>query len=99
MRDSLAVLQRDILAIREALESDFERILLEQDKITEKVSRPIKKRQSDQRAFIEMLIEWVAVKSISFRSISHPLFRDMIQVINPDSSVPVYDTPRPHIKR
>jgi hypothetical protein len=75
---SLAFPQRDISAIREVLEGDFERILSELENKTEKVNGPSKKRQSDQRTFIEKLIKWVALKSISFRSISHPLFRDMI---------------------
>jgi hypothetical protein len=99
MRDSLAIPQHDISVIREALESDYERILSELEKMTEKVNRLNKKRQSDQRAFIEKLIEWIAVKSISFGSISHPLFRDMIQLVNPDFSVPLYNTLRRHVKR
>jgi hypothetical protein len=78
MPNSLAILQRDISVMREALESDFERILSELEKMPEKVNRPRKKRQSDQRAFITKLTESGAVKSISFRSISHPLFRYMI---------------------
>jgi hypothetical protein len=81
------------------LVGDDERILSELEKMLEKVNRPSKKRQSDQRAFIEKLIEWVAVKPMSFRSISHPLFRDMIQLLNPDFSVPGANTLRPHIKR
>jgi hypothetical protein len=66
--------------------------------MTEKVNRPSKKRQSDQRTFIEKLIESLAVKSISFRSIIHPLFRDMIQLMKPDFSAPVSSAPKPHIK-
>jgi hypothetical protein len=99
MPESLTVLQRDISAIREVLDGNLERILSELQKMSEKVNQPSMKHQSDQRAFIENLIEWVAVKSISFRSMSHPLFRDMIQVVNPDFSVPVYNTLRPYIKR
>jgi hypothetical protein len=98
IRNSLAVREHNISAIREALDGDFERILSELEKMSEKVNRPSKECQSDQRAFVEKLIEWVAVKSISFRSISHPLFRDMIQLVNPDFSVPVYSTLSPHIK-
>jgi hypothetical protein len=50
----------------------------ELEKMTLTVKQPSKKRPSDQRAFIETLIEWVAVKSISFRSVNHPLFREMV---------------------
>jgi hypothetical protein len=39
------------------------------------------------------------VKSISFRSVNHPLFREIVQCANPDFSVPVYNTLKPHIKR
>jgi hypothetical protein len=98
IRDSLAVLQRDISAIRESLYGTFERILSKVEKMVEKVNQPSKKRQSDQRPFIEKLIEWVAVKSISFRAISHLLFRDMVQRVNPDFSVAVYTTLCSHIK-
>jgi hypothetical protein len=72
MPNSLPVLQRDILAIREVLDGNLERIRSELQKMPEKVNRPSKKHQSDQRAFIEKSIEWVAVKSISFPSINHP---------------------------
>jgi hypothetical protein len=63
------------------------------------VKQPSKKRPSDQRAFIEAPVEWVAVKSISFRSVNQPLFREMVRRANPDFSVPLYNTLRPHIKR
>jgi archaellum component FlaC len=89
IRDSLSVLQHHISAIKEALDGDFQKILSELEKIAEKVNQPSKKHQSDQRTFIEKLIDWVAMKSISFRSISHPVFRDMIQLFNPNFSVPV----------
>jgi hypothetical protein len=45
-----------------------------------------------------VLIEWVARKSISFRLVSHPSFKEMVQRANPDLSVPVYSTPKHHIK-
>jgi hypothetical protein len=48
---------------------------------------------------IEALIEWAAVKSISFRSINHPSSREVIQHVNPDFSVPMYITIGPHVKR
>jgi hypothetical protein len=46
------------------------------------VKQPANKHSSDQRAFIEALIEWVAVNSISFCSIDHHFvcwssFRDL----------------------
>jgi hypothetical protein len=87
-----------ISAIREALKGYFEGILSQLEEIAEKGNRPSKKRESAQRAFVERLSEWVAVKSISFRSISHPLLRDMVQLVNPNFSVPVHNTLRPHIK-
>jgi hypothetical protein len=67
--------------------------------MAEKVKQASRKHQLDQRAFIEALIDLVAVKSISFWSINHPLVREMAQLVNPNFSVPVYNTLRPHIKR
>jgi hypothetical protein len=85
------------------MENEFgeklERIMSELEKVTLTVKQPAKKHPSGQRAFIEALIEWVAVKSLSFRSINHPLFREMVRGANPDFSVPVYNTLKPHIKR
>jgi hypothetical protein len=63
------------------------------------VKQPGKKHQSYQQAFIEAMIEWVAVESISFPSVNHPLLREMIQRDNPDFYVPVHNALRPHIKR
>jgi hypothetical protein len=57
-----------------------------------------KKCHSDQRSFVEVLIEWVVMKSISSGLINHVLFREMMQLVNPEFFVPVYDTLRPHIK-
>jgi hypothetical protein len=71
----------------------------ELEKMTFAVKQPSKKHLSDQQAFIEALIEWVAVESISFPSVNHPLLREMVRCANPDFSVPVYNTLRPHIKR
>jgi hypothetical protein len=76
----------------------LERIMSELEKMTLTVKQPSKKRPSDQRAFIEALIEWVAVKSISFPSVNHSLFREIVRCANLDFSVPVYKTLRPHIK-
>jgi hypothetical protein len=67
--------------------------------MTQLVKQPSKKHSSDQRPFIEALIEWIAMKSISFRSISQPSFREIIQRANLDFSVPVHNTPRSHINR
>jgi hypothetical protein len=39
------------------------------------------------------------MKSISFRSVNHPLFMEMLRRVHPDFSVPAYNTLRPHIKR
>jgi hypothetical protein len=55
--------------------------------MTELVKRPSQKRPSNQRAFIE----WIAVKSISFRSVNRKLFHEMVQRMNPDFSGPVYN--------
>jgi hypothetical protein len=51
------------------------------------------------RFYLKTLIEWVVVKSISFRSVNHILFREMARCPNPDFSVPLYNTPKPHIER
>jgi hypothetical protein len=45
------------------------------------------------------LIEWIPVKFISFRSVLHPLFQDMVQHAHHDFSVRVYNTLKHHIKR
>jgi hypothetical protein len=76
----------------------LERIMSELEKMTLTVKQPSKKHSSGQRAFIEALIESVAVKSISSPSVNHPLFREMVRCVNPDFSVPVYNTLKPHIK-
>jgi hypothetical protein len=76
----------------------LERIISELEKMILTVKHPSKKHPSDQRAFIEALIGWVAVESISLRLVNHPLFREMVRRANPDFSVPVYNTLRPHIK-
>jgi hypothetical protein len=61
--------------------------------------QPSHKCPSNQRAFIEALIEWIAAKSISFRSANHPVFREMVQPANPDFSMPVYNALKYHFKR
>jgi hypothetical protein len=99
IRDSLGIMQRPISVMEEEFGDKLERIMSELEKMTLTVKQSSKKHLSDQRAFIEGLIEWVAVKSISFRSVNHPLFREMVRCADPDFSVPVYNTPRPHIKR
>jgi hypothetical protein len=92
-------MQRRISVIKDEFWERLERIMSELEKMTLTVKQPSKKHPSDQRAFIEALIESVAVKSISFRSVNHPLFREMVRCANPDFSVPVYNTLRRHIKR
>jgi hypothetical protein len=84
--------------VEEPFDAKFETILSELDKVTELMKQPSQKRPSNQRAFIEALIEWVAVKSISLRSVPDPLFQEMVQLANPDFSVPVYNTLKHHIK-
>jgi hypothetical protein len=76
----------------------LERIMPELEKMTLTIEQPSRKHPSRQRAFVEALTEWVAVKSISFRSVNHPLFREMVRSANPDFSVPVYNSLKPHIK-
>jgi hypothetical protein len=66
--------------------------------MTELVKQPSQKGPSNQRAFLEVLIEWIAVKSISFRSVTHPLFQEMVQCVSPDFLVPA-KTLKHHIKR
>jgi hypothetical protein len=85
--------------IEEKFHAKLETIPSELDKMTELVKQPTQKRPSNQRAFIEALIEWIAVKSISFCSVTLPLFQEMVQRANPDFSVPVYNTPKHHFKR
>jgi hypothetical protein len=59
----------------------------------ELVKRPSRKHWSDQRVFIETLIEWVAVKSISLRSTRHPLFKQRTPRAHHDFYVP-HQSPR-----
>jgi hypothetical protein len=99
IRDSLGVMQRRISVMEDEFGEKLERIMSELEKMTLTVKQPSKKRPSGQRAFIEALIEWVAVMSVSFRSVNHPLFREMVRCANPDFSVPLYNTLKPHIKR
>jgi hypothetical protein len=92
-------MQCRISLIEEEFGEKLERITPELEKMTPTVKHSSKKHPSDQRAFIEALIEWVGVKSIFFPSVSHPLFREMVRCANSDFSVPVYNTLGPHIKR
>jgi hypothetical protein len=59
-----------MLVIREALDGKFEKIPREPAKMDEEVKEPRNRHESDQRALIETIIWWVAVKSISVQSIS-----------------------------
>jgi hypothetical protein len=77
----------------------LERIMSELEKRTLTVKHPSKKHSSGQRVFIGALIEWVAVKSISFRSVNHLLFRETDRRADSDFSVSVNNTLKPHIKR
>jgi hypothetical protein len=42
-------------------------------------------------------MEWAAVKSISFRSVNHLSFKELIQRANSNFSAPMYNTLRPDI--
>jgi hypothetical protein len=97
--NSLGIMQRRISVMEEEFGEKLERIMSELEKMTLTAKQPSKKHPSDQRAFIEALIEWVAVKSISFCWVNHPLFREMVRRANPDFSVPMYNTLKPHIER
>jgi hypothetical protein len=99
IRGSLGVMQCRISVMEEEFGEKLERIMSELEKITLTVKQPSKKHPSDQRASIEALIEWVPVKSISFPSVNHPLFREMVRCANLDFSVPVYNRLRLHIER
>jgi uncharacterized GH25 family protein len=57
--------------------------------MTQMVKQPSKTYLSDQRAFVEAVVEWVAVISTSWRSTNHTLLREMVQLVNPDFSEPV----------
>jgi hypothetical protein len=48
---------------------------------------------------IEALIDWVAAKSISFRLVSHPLFREVVRRANPDLSELMINPLKPNMKR
>jgi hypothetical protein len=75
-----------------------QRILSELEKMPQLMKPPSTKYSSDQRAFIEALVEWFAVKSMSFRSVNHPLFRETIQHANSDFFVIVDNKLRLHAK-
>jgi hypothetical protein len=64
--------------IEEEFGEKLETIMSELEMMILTVKQPSKKDLSDQRAFIEVLIEWVAVKSISFCSVNHSLFREIV---------------------
>jgi hypothetical protein len=99
IRDRVAHRQRRLSMMEEKFDAKFEAILSELDKMTELAKQPSQKRPSNQRAFIEGPVEWIAVKSISFRSVTHPLFQEIVQRANLDFSVPVDNTLKLHIKR
>jgi hypothetical protein len=99
IRDCFADMQRRLSMIEEQFDEKLETILLELEKMTELVKQPSQKCPSNQRALIEALIEWIAVKSISFRSVNHPLSQEIIQHANPDIPAPVYNTLKYHITR
>jgi hypothetical protein len=67
--------------------------------MTHFLKHPIKKHPSDQETFIEAPIEWVIVKLIYFRSVNHPLFREILHRADPDFFVLMHNALGPHIKR
>jgi hypothetical protein len=62
---------RSISVIRKALDGDIKRILSGVEWMVEKVKLTGKKRQREQRAFIERLIERVVITWASFGSMNH----------------------------
>jgi hypothetical protein len=66
--------QRHLSMIEKKFDEKLETNLSELDKMTEPVKYSSQKRRSNQRAFIEALIEWIAVKLISFLLVTHQLF-------------------------
>jgi hypothetical protein len=85
--------------IEQKFDEKLEAVLSELEKMTELVEQPSKKRPSNQQEFIELLIEWIAVKSISFRLVNHQLFKEMVQQANHHFSVPVCNPLNLHVKR
>jgi hypothetical protein len=71
-------MQRQMSRIAERTDGKLEGILLELEKVAQLVKQPNKKHASDQRPFIEALIEWVAAKSLYLCLSNHPLFSEMI---------------------
>jgi hypothetical protein len=78
IRDGFADVQRRLSMIEEKFDEKLETILLELEKITELVKQPSQKCPSSQRALIEALIEWIARKSISLRSVNHLLSQEIV---------------------
>jgi hypothetical protein len=66
----LADVQRPLSMIEEKFDEKLETILWELEKMTQLVEQPSQKRQSNRRAFIESLITWIAVMSISLGSVN-----------------------------
>jgi hypothetical protein len=99
IRDGFADVQRRLSMTEAKFDERLETVVSELNRMTELVKQPRQQRPSNQQGFIEALIEWIAMKSISFRSVAHALFQEMVQHPNPDFSVPVYNTLKHHIKR
>jgi hypothetical protein len=73
IRDAVADVQRRLSMIEERFDAEFETILSERDKTTELMKQPSQKRQTNQQICNDSLIEWIAAKSTSFRSVNRPL--------------------------
>jgi hypothetical protein len=78
IRDSLGVMRRRISVMEEEFGEKLERIMTELEEMTERVKQSSKRHPSGQRAFIEALIKWATVESVSFCSVNHRLFREMV---------------------
>jgi hypothetical protein len=76
VRDSLAVMQRDISVIRKAFNDHLNRILSEGEMLAKRVRLLSKTCQPDHRAFIEMPIEWLMLKHSSSLDQSPVVRRD-----------------------
>jgi hypothetical protein len=83
--DAFATVQRRTSMIEGKSDGKLETIPPEPEKMTKLAQQPSQKHPSNQQAFIEVLIGWITVKSISFRSVNHSLLREIVQSPNPKS--------------
>jgi hypothetical protein len=73
VRDSVTDIPSNVSVMTDTLNGDLAQIQSEPEKIVQKVKQTTKEHRSEKRGFIERPIGWVAVRSISFRSIKSPI--------------------------